>query len=75
MQKNAKSPAARPVKVGGYSSAALKSKRSLRQFQANQRQEKYDSLTTKEKIDRAVNRRGQSNRELHRLHRAYALET
>lgn len=75
MKSNTKSTSARPVKVGGYSHAKLDAKQALRQTQADRRQEKYDSLTTKEKIDRATHQRGNSSRQLRRLHSAYCLET
>jgi hypothetical protein len=41
--------------------------RKLRREQAEERQVKYDALTTEEKIERAKSRRGNSERELARL--------
>lgn len=67
MKPNTKPASARPVKVGGYSSATLHAKRRTRQREADDRQAAYESLTTNEKIDRMAGQRGLSSRQLRRL--------
>ena len=45
----------------------MKSKKEKR-MEAEARQKEYDKLTLKQKIDRAINRRGNSTKELKRLY-------
>jgi|ETNvirnome_2_300_1030623.scaffolds.fasta_scaffold18338_4 DNA-binding CsgD family transcriptional regulator len=44
-----------------------KGRKEERKIQANERQDKYDKLTVKEKIVRAKSRRGKSEKEIKRL--------
>jgi len=53
-------------KVNGYNSSKLWARREKLQIEAEKRQQKHDSLTVKQKIEKAV-ARGGSVRELRRL--------
>ena len=57
-----------------YSHAKADARKAKKQEEAMVRQEKYDGLTTKEKITLAQHRRGENRRELTRLTKQLALE-
>ena len=52
-QENTPTGTKRNVKINGYSSAGLWAKRKRKREQAEERQEKFDKLGTKEKLRRA----------------------
>lgn len=55
------------VKTAGYSNATLHTKRQQRRIDAECRQDKWDALTSEQKIDSLRIRRGDSVRQLLRL--------
>jgi len=59
--------ASRRIKENGYSHAKADARIAARRTAAEARQTKYDGLTTAEKINLALSRRGASTRELARL--------
>jgi hypothetical protein len=54
-------------KVNGYTHKKADARQALRSSEAAERQDHYDSLTTKERIELARSRRGESKRDLARL--------
>lgn len=61
-------------KQNGYNSTVLHAKRELRRSDAEYRQNLHSSLTTKEKIQKAKSRPGESKKELKRLNELLANE-
>lgn len=57
----------RSGKTNGYSNHKLHAKLDRKRQEAEDRQAEHDSLTLKEKIDKAKSRRGNSTREISRL--------
>lgn len=59
--------AKRPVKTEGYSSSVLRATKAAKRAEAEERQVRYDNLSTEAKVQLTVLRRGCSTRERKRL--------